>query len=117
MHTLRVAMGIGFLCVFVYIAVTVAMQYAKESDKTGWARWRATAQDSATLLFGKFVALVAAGMGGIGQIADLLGAPEVKDWLNSHIGDAKVLSSVMLAIAVGIFMTRMRTVSTSKSGD
>lgn len=113
MHTLRMVFGIFCLAVFVYIAATIVWQYYHETDKTGWARWLATARDSATLLFNKLVALVAAAIGGAGQIADLLGAPELRDWLNAHIGDAKVLSSVILAITVCIFLTRMRTLTTN----
>jgi hypothetical protein len=114
MHTLRVIMGWGFVAIFVYIlATTLWVYYKNEYTLSGWERWRATARDSATLLFNNFVALIAAAIGGLSQIADLFNAPELRDWLQAHVGDAKVLSSIILAITVGVFLTRLRTLRSS----
>lgn len=116
MHFIRVAIGWALFAVFVYIvATTLWVYYKNEYNLTGWERWRATARDSATLLFNNLVAAVAALVGGIGQVADLFGAPEFKDWLNQHVGDAKLLSSIILVITVGVFITRLR--SLGKGGD
>lgn len=112
MHTLRVIMGWAFVAIFIYIiATTVYVWYKNEYNLSGWERWRATARDSATLLFNNLVAAVAALIGGLSQIADLFNAPELRDWLNAHVGDAKLLSSIILAITVGVFITRMRTLT------
>jgi hypothetical protein len=115
MHTLSVAFGIFTTLLFLYIAGRVGWEYYKAKELKGWERLRAAAWNSATMIFNELVGMVAGLLGGLSQISDLLGAPEVAQWFNSHIADAKLLSSIMLAIYVGIFMTRMRTLVPKKT--
>lgn len=108
MHTIKVFFDLLFLAIIAYVGVTNYLQYRKEVGTT-WQRLLATAKDSATILWSKFCILVAAVAGEADNLADFLGAPEAKDFINNWIGNPKVISAIMVAIALITIKARGRT--------
>jgi hypothetical protein len=119
MSTLRLIFGLFCLALVLYVVGTVAWQYYKHPELSGWARWRHVANDSATLLFNKLAIVLGAIIGGISQfvefIGSLLGDPNLKTELNSwfeanHI-DPKIIATIVLSLTLGYYLTRMRSIS------
>jgi hypothetical protein len=95
-----------------YIVWTVYSQY-RLATGTPFQRALAGARNSATILWTKFVAVVALVTLQLDNIADLLGAPEAKDFINQWVGNPKVIAAIMLAIASVTFYARVRPGSQS----
>lgn len=108
MHTLGIIFSLCLLAFASYVAWTVYSQYRIETG-TRWHRLLATAEHSATILWSKFCIVVAAVTAQLDSIADLLGAPEAKDFINSWVGNPKLIAGIMLAIATITIMARKRT--------
>ncbi len=108
MHTIRIIFDFALIAIIAYIGVTTYLQYRKEVGTT-WQRLLATAKDSATILWSKFCILVAAIAGEMDTIATALGAPQVGDFINTWFGNPKVISGIMLAIALITIKARTRT--------
>lgn len=107
LHSIRIVFDVAIAALFCYIAVTVYLQYRKQVGTT-WERLLGAAKDSATILWSKFCILLACVVGQLDSLADLFGAPELKDFINTWIGNPKVISGVMLAIASITIYARMR---------
>jgi H+/gluconate symporter-like permease len=107
MTTLRIAFLAAVLFLFGYIVWTVYSQYRAASG-TQFQRLLAGARNSATILWSKFVTLVALITLQLDNIADLLGAPEAKDFINQWIGNPKTIAAIMLVIASVTFYARTR---------
>lgn len=120
MHTFRVAIGYGFLAIAVYIAVVFFMQWKKavpQATGDGSGFWNRNpslqrlvmaAQGSVTILWGNFVALIACIVGGIGQLGDLFGSSDARDYAQTIL-NPKIVAAAMLAIAVISIYSRKRT--------
>lgn len=108
MHTLRVIVDLCFAAAAAWIAVTVFWQWKKESSLSGWARLRATASDSATMLWGKFSLVVAGIVANLDSVFNALGLDSVTSFINQWF-DAKTASAAIAAIAIGSMLSRMRT--------
>ena len=109
MHAFKLIVALAFLALAVYIFVTVYVQYLANSDKTGFERWRATAQGSATLLWSKFCLLVAGLVGSLDTLADMVGQPEAKEWIQTIIGNPKIVATAILGISIVTIIARKRT--------
>lgn len=109
LHNIRVAIDLMFAALAVYIAVSVYLQYRKETGKTGFARWLATARDSATMLAGKFALVVTGIVSNLDVVFDSLGLPQVSDFINKTVSPTTA-AATLTAIAVGgLMLGRMRT--------
>jgi cellobiose-specific phosphotransferase system component IIC len=95
-----------------YIVWTVCSQY-RLTTGTHFQRALAGARNSATILWTKFVAVVALVTMQLDNLADLLGAPEAKDFINQWVGNPKIIAAIMLAIASVTFYARVRPGSQS----
>lgn len=100
--------SLSFAGIAIYIAITVYLQYRKETTLTGWARWRATAQDSATMLWGKFSLFIAGLVANLDTIFNALGLDSVTQFINQWV-NPKTAAALIAAIAVGSMLTRLRT--------
>lgn len=109
MHYFTLIFGLVCVGILGYIIWTNIQQWNANSDLTGFDRILATARGSATIMWNKLVALVAAGIGGVASLSDFFGMTELRDWFNAHISDAKTLSSVLLVIAGLGIVARLRT--------
>lgn len=112
MHLVHQIVGWGFAALSVYIAVTVYMSYRKNSSLTGWARWRATAMDSATMLWGKFSLLIAGIVANLDTFFNAVGLPQVTDAINKY-ADPRIAAAIIAVIAAGSMIFRSRTISSS----
>ena len=108
MHTLRIIFEIAILLLALAIVLTVYLQYRKETGTT-WQRLLGAAQHSATILWAKFCIVVAGVAGNLDSLADMLGQPEAKDFINAWVGNPKVIAGIMLAIALVTIGARKRT--------
>lgn len=93
----------GLLIFFVYDLV---VSYATATGSTGQRFWTAGKQ-SATVIWLRFVGIVAAGIGSLEWIADALNAPQVSGAIATY-GNPKVISAIILGITVVGEMSRRR---------
>lgn len=114
MHLLRLAFDIAIAAIAVYVAITFYKQYREETGPTCWQRALGAAKDSATILWSKFVLLLAGITGNLDTIADLVGAPEMKTYIDTALGNPKVVAGVMMGIAFITMWARLRPGSSDK---
>lgn len=110
---IRILFDVGIGVFGLYVAYTFYSQYNKENAPTVWQRLLWTARDSATILWSKFVFVLSAVVAQLDNFADLLGLPELKDFINKWIGNPQVISGVMLAIAAITIYARTRPSSSN----
>lgn len=91
-----------------YYAVETYLRY-RESTGTPWQRLISAASNSATMLWGRFVLVLSAIVSQLDNIADILGRPEMKDYIQTLIGNPKIVASVMATIAIISMISRART--------
>lgn len=108
MYTLGLIFSLSILAFAGYVGWTVYSDYRTEVG-TRWQRLLATAQHSATLLWSKFCIVIAAVTAQIDNVADLLGAPEAKDFINAYVGNPKIIAALMLVMATVTIVARKRT--------
>lgn len=111
LHLMSWAWAIGTLVLLAYIGWTFYTQWQKEAGKNTWQRMIAASRDSLTILTAKLTAIVGIGVGFLDQIADLLNAPEAKDFINTWIGNPKIISAIMLTISALVWRARLRSMS------
>jgi hypothetical protein len=100
--------GLVFLGVMLWIGITVTVEYYKAKDLKGWERCRAVAQNSATMLWGKFSLFVAAIVANVDQFFDAIGLPQVSNAINQYV-TPKTAAAFAAAVAVGSILARKRT--------
>jgi hypothetical protein len=108
MQTIRLLLSLAFAALAIYVAVTVYLEYLKAQGST-WDRLLCAAKDSATMLWSKFCLLVAGITGSLDSVADLLGAPQMSDFVNKWVGNPKIIALVMLVISIITMTARKRT--------
>lgn len=108
MQTIRVAIALALVALVIYIVATGYAQFAKSSG-TVWERLLAAGRDSATILWGKFCLVLAGIIGNLDSTADVLNLPEMKTFINSWVGDPKLIAGIMAAIAFVSILARKRT--------
>lgn len=109
--SIRFVFTVVTLVMFAYVAITFYVQWLKETD-TGWQRLLCAARDSATILWAKFVMAVGCLVGQLDNIADFVGMPQAKDFINTWVGNPKALSALMIGIALITMWARTRSGST-----
>lgn len=120
MQTIRTFIGYGFLAIGIYVLTVFYLQWKKAApvatgDGTGfWNKFPAlqrivmAAQGSVTILWGQFTILLACLVGGIGQLGDLFGDPNVKEYAQTLL-QPKLVAAAMLIIGVISIISRKRT--------
>lgn len=108
MKLLSLATSLAFFALSAWIAWTVWQQYRAHADLVGWARWRATASDSATMLWGKFSLFIAGLIANLDTVFNALGMDSVTNAINQYV-TPKTAAGVIAAIAVGSMLARKRT--------
>lgn len=99
---------VAIIALAAYFAVTLYINYRKAVGTT-WQRLVTAAESSATMLWAKFCAILAALVSQLDNIADIAGQPEAKTFIDSWIGNPKIIAAVMLGIAVITMAARKRT--------
>lgn len=104
---MKSALAIFFGSLLAYIAYVVSSAW-KNQTGTVWQRILGTANESATILWAKFVAAIAIIVGGMDYIADIIGAPEVKDAIQG-VMNPKYVAGFLVAVALITVIARKRT--------
>ena len=104
---MKSALAIFFGSLLAYIAYVVFSAW-KNQTGTVWQRILGTANESATILWAKFVAAIAIIVGGMDYIADIIGAPEVKDAIQG-VMNPKYVAGFLVAVALITVISRKRT--------
>jgi len=104
---MKSALAIFFGSLLAYIAYVVFSAW-KNQTGTVWQRILGTANESATILWAKFVAAIAIIVGGMDYIADIIGAPEVKDAIQG-VMNPKYVAGFLVAVALITVIARKRT--------
>lgn len=108
MQTLRIAFVLIALIVAVSIIIQMVIAYSK-ADGSIWNKMLAAGSQSATILWNKFTIVLAGLVGTLGDLADALGQPQIKDYLNQALGNPKLVASIMLAASIVTIAARART--------
>lgn len=109
LQNIKLIISLGLVAVALYLVWQVAARY-RAAEGTVWERLLATAKDSATILFNKVVAVVALLVGGLGDVAEFAGQPELKTTIETYLGgNPKVLTVVLLIVATITIFARKRT--------
>jgi len=108
MKVLTTMISLAFLAVIIYVAWNVYSQYRKAQGSV-WERLLASARDSATMLWGKFVIVVAGLVANLDPIAQWIGGPSAEQFLNTYIGDPKILAAALLGVSLVSMWARLRT--------
>lgn len=99
-----------FAAILAYIAYTVAQAWRSNTAGSTWERILATASSSSTILWQKFVALIAIVTAGFDYLADVLGMPDVKETIQSMM-NPKYVAGFVLAVAIVTIFARRRTLA------
>lgn len=90
-----------------YVGWTVFSQY-RASTATGWRRWLAAAEGSATILWQKFVIGVSALAGVLSELADYFNEPSISSAIQSALKPSYVAAFVIFVGVITIW-ARKRT--------
>jgi hypothetical protein len=108
LQVIRYTFDIGILAVAAYFAYTVWDGY-RDATGTTWQRLLAGARSSATILWAKFCLVLAGLTGNLDTAADLLGQPDMKQYINAAIGNPKTVAIIMVVIPLVSILARRRT--------
>jgi len=107
MHTLRVILALAAVGLAAYIVTVFVMEY-REARGSVWERLLEAARDSATILWQKFVIIVAAGGASLGQFTDLIDQPELKSGIQAAM-KPEYVAAFTIAVALISWWARKRT--------
>jgi ABC-type spermidine/putrescine transport system permease subunit II len=105
---MKLIVTLAFISIIVFLAGTFYWEYSK-AEGTKWQRALKAAEDSATILWAKFVMLLSAIVGSIGDIGDWLGQPEIRGYAETVLGNPKIVAGVLLAVSLVTMSARKRT--------
>ena len=114
MHTLQFIITLAFLAIAGTIAATFYSQYrTTDPTCTRFQRLIRAAEGSATILWAKFVAVLAMVVGSIGDIGDALGQPEIRGYAETALGNPKIVAGILLSVSFVTIAARKRPSSLS----
>ena len=96
------------LCAILAYVAWVGISSWRKQTGSLWTRILGTANESATILWTKFVAVLAVIAGGLDFIADFVGMPEVKETIQGAM-NPKYVAGFVLAVAIITIFARRRT--------
>src|SRR5262249_31788974 len=105
---------IGTLCALAIAALTVFLIYdivRRYLKATGsiWERLKAAGQNSATMIWMKFVALLGAVVFNLDSAAQAIGLPQLESYVNQLTANPKTVAIVMLVVSGIGAVARLRT--------
>ncbi|HEY1361496.1 MAG TPA: hypothetical protein VGF60_04580 [Xanthobacteraceae bacterium] len=95
------------LAALAYVAIDAVRSFTRAAGSL-WQRLLAVGKQSSTLLWQRFVVLVAGLADALAWAADLLGEPSVASALQAHLKPSTV-AAVMVAVAIVSELARRRT--------
>src|ERR1043165_2020388 len=105
-HIIRLTFDLGMAALALYFAWGIYSGYHAATGTT-FQRLRAGSSGSATMLRGKFVSIVAAVTANLDTIADALGQPELKGYIDQLIGNPKIVAGIMLGLSLPMIHRRL----------
>ena len=108
---MRVIILLACLAAIAFAAYRVTSRY-RASTGTTWQRVLATAEGSATVLWGYIVALGGLAVQAASSGADVLNMPEIKEWITSYLSP-ELAGGVLLVIGVLTVLARFRSLFAS----
>ncbi len=104
---MKLAITVALAAFVAYVVFVVVSAWVKTSGSP-WQRLLATADESATILWAKFTAVVAVLAGGLDYIADYIGQPEIADAIKALM-KPQFVAGFMIFVAVVTVWARKRT--------
>jgi hypothetical protein len=108
MTTLKLMIGLGSLALAAYFIADTYRRYRAASGAI-WDRLLSSAKDSATMLMTKLSVVLAAIVANIGDAADFVGLPSIREYAEKLLASPKSVAVTMLAMALIIAIARKRT--------
>lgn len=108
MGYIQFGIGTFFGALFMWLVVTIVMQYVKAEGST-WDKILASGKGSATLVWSKLVATVSAALLFLADAAQVFDLPQVKEFLTSMQVNTQTIAAIGLVFAVITFIARKRT--------
>lgn len=106
--TIRLVFELGLAAIAAYFVFNVYAGY-RAATGSWWTRLLAGARNSATMLWAKFCVVLAAVVANLDHIADALGQPDAKEYIQVILGNPKAVAGVMLALTAVTMWARART--------
>ena len=100
--------SVFFFGVLGYVSWTVYREYKQETTGTTYDRVWAAFKDSGTILWNKFIIVLAAVIAQLDNVADFFNMPELKNYINLALSNPKTVAIVMLGISSLTIVVRMR---------
>ena len=97
------------IAALVYVVIDAVISY-RAAAGTVWQRLLAVGKESATVLWSRFVVLVAGLTDGLVWLADLIGQPSVASAIQAYLKPSYV-AGIMVAVAAITELARRRTLS------
>ena len=108
MGLIRLAIGGGLAALALYFVYDLVSRY-KTATGTTWQRILAAGHDSATMVWSKFLLVLAGIVANLDSLADLAGQPQVKEYIDLAVGNPKTVALIMLGISLVTMLARFRT--------
>lgn len=108
MQVLRLAIAIGLASIAAYFIYNIYRLY-RDATGTVWQRFLAAGRESATMLWSKFIIILAGIVANLDYMADLIGQPGMKEYIDQLAGNPRTVAIVMLVISVVTMTARART--------
>lgn len=104
---MKTVLALFALAILGYVVGVAVMAWRKQTG-TAWERVLGTANESATILWSKLVAIIGVLIGGLDFVADYLEAPDVKSTLQSMV-NPKYVGGFVLGVALITIAARLRS--------
>lgn len=108
MQTIRILFGLAAAAVAIYFVIQITVAYGKATGST-WDRLLSACRDSATVLWNKVLIVAAGIVATLGDVADAIGQPQIKDYVNQALGNPKMVAAIMLGASFVSIVARTRT--------
>jgi hypothetical protein len=107
LQTIRILVVIALIALVAYSAIDLAIRY-RVTVGSPWERLIVAGRDSATILWQRFVIIVAGLAGSLGELADWLNEPALKEAIQASL-KPEYVAVFTVAVALVTIVARKRT--------
>lgn len=108
-QTISTIFSLLFLGILIYVVYVFVREWRKtDATKTKFQRAIDAAKSSETILWSQFCIAVASIFGQVDVICDYFNLPEVKNFIDTWIGNPKVIAAIALVVATITIKARLR---------
>lgn len=108
MTTLTTVVALIWAAIAVYYVYSTYRRY-QAATGGAWQRLLSSAQGSATMLWSRFVAALAATVGVIGEAGNSIGLPQAQDYAEKLLGNPRYVAVAMIVFSAITALARRRT--------